>query len=304
VQRLTLPLLSLLLFLLALLLPLLAFHPGWVVAGPGPLECFFRMCCQIHNRMQVTWLPPVAPEPDEMPPAHPRQFASRVQGMIASSLRVPATEHSYEDVQLMLEAVKLSGDPAGAFATNVAAVELQHLRRFINIEFEDAKGYLAHFRQRNISSSGSLNLEEFKELFGQGISTPVLQRLFDMLDADGDGRLNFREYLIGAALFNAKDIDTINAAFKLAFHLYDLDESGTLNFEEAKAILTAVYPNGDLRTAFDQIDVNHDGVLNQEEFLRWAKTLDSYQDIRNRLFGMTSLEGEASQAGSHEAGAR
>jgi len=261
-------------------------YPGWVGAGPGLGEIILRLLCRLHNRMQVTWLPPVAPLAGELEPATPKLFAKRVQGIVASALGVPATEHSYEDVQLMAAAAKMAGDMADPLAASDSVVELYRLRRFLGVNVSDAKEYLGRFREVDADGSGRLSLEQFRQIFGENVPKATTARLFELLDTSGDGSLDFREYLIGSALFNAKDDSATEHAFKLAFHMYDASDTGALSFEEAKEILRAVYPNAsDLRAGFEEIDTNHDGQITKAEFIAWARSLDlGYAAIRDRLF--------------------
>lgn len=76
--------------------------PSWVSDGPGMGGLIMRHLLQLHNRVEVTYLPPYTPSPEER--ADAVLFATNVRRVMANALRVPTTEFNYEDIQLGLTA--------------------------------------------------------------------------------------------------------------------------------------------------------------------------------------------------------
>ena len=60
---------------------------------------------QVYNRLEVTYLPVVAPTAAEQ--ADAKLFASAVRALMAKELGVGQTQHSYSDVWLSVEAAKV-----------------------------------------------------------------------------------------------------------------------------------------------------------------------------------------------------
>jgi lysophosphatidylcholine acyltransferase/lyso-PAF acetyltransferase len=81
-----------------------AADPAWVSDGPAFTGVAAALMGTPANRAVVTFLPPYFPSPAER--ADPELYAANVQAAIAAALRVRATQHTYEDIQLTLEALK------------------------------------------------------------------------------------------------------------------------------------------------------------------------------------------------------
>lgn len=98
------------------------------------------------------------------------------------------------------------------------------------------------------------------------------QQTFQSLDDDGDGKIEFEEYL-----------NHLLAEFKVQltqkFQAIDTDKDGSLNFEE---FLTATVPHYAVLKKFKRFDTDGDNLLSFEEVEQIARELDSPFD-RDRL---------------------
>ena len=103
-----------------------AADPSWVSDGPAFAGVASALMRTLANRAVVTFLPPYFPSAAER--ADPELYAANVQAAIAAALRVRATQHTYEDIQLTLEAVK-AGYPVGAAAVEFNEVRARRARR-------------------------------------------------------------------------------------------------------------------------------------------------------------------------------
>jgi len=109
-----------------------------------------------------------------------------------------------------------------------------------------------------------------------GYSKLPLERLFKLFDEDGDGVIDKRELLAGLAALQGPDSHSI----KFCFDVYDLDGSGEIDKDELLGILSMAISNSqmdpekistELVEAFEQIDMNGDGVISYQEFKNACK---------------------------------
>eukprot|EP01130_Rhizamoeba_saxonica_P001342 TRINITY_DN11207_c0_g1_i1.p1 TRINITY_DN11207_c0_g1~~TRINITY_DN11207_c0_g1_i1.p1 ORF type:complete len:389 (+),score=92.66 TRINITY_DN11207_c0_g1_i1:34-1200(+) len=153
------------------------------------------------------------------------------------------------------------------------------------------------------SNNDELNEEQFNkalqhlEEYGLNkISNSELSaRMFHIYDTNGDGVLDFDEFLPAFSLLCGGSIDD---KVDLTFRIYDKDNSGTIDREEMSSIITASFHAGlkllasageleetlidltlglldmcielSIDFAFDSFDSDGDGVLTKEEFKVWA----------------------------------
>lgn len=103
----------------------------------------------------------------------------------------------------MKEARKF-GRKGGALATGGAAVEFKSLQEeLVDMSLDDAKMFLERFSEADTTRNGELTFEEFEAAYEDRMSPETLRRVFDLLDDDCSGRLDFREFLVGASLLHA-----------------------------------------------------------------------------------------------------
>ncbi|EER01288.1 protein phosphatase 2B regulatory subunit, putative [Perkinsus marinus ATCC 50983] len=69
-----------------------------------------------------------------------------------------------------------------------------------------------------------------------GQDAALIERMFDLFDTDGSGIIELRKFIIG--LSNVSSISTVEKV-KLAFSLYDLGNSGSLEYAEVLQLLIA-----------------------------------------------------------------
>ncbi|OQR90034.1 hypothetical protein THRCLA_09458 [Thraustotheca clavata] len=99
-------------------------------------------------------------------------------------------------------------------------------------------------------------------------STSLIKRLYQVFDKDGNGTIDFREFIIG---LNSLVKGTLEQKLDTLFALYDKDGSGTISVSELVLILNggqekmsqlAVY----IDNYFATVDTNGDNVITEEEF--------------------------------------
>ncbi|KAI3384619.1 hypothetical protein SNEBB_000099 [Seison nebaliae] len=129
----------------------------------------------------------------------------------------------------------------------------------------------------------------YKKLYPKGKPEKFCDHLFRTFDADGDGTIDFKEFLIATGLSSHGDID---AKLNWTFQMYDMDHSGTIERRELARIIQAIYDlNGTIisdmenspRTKADQIfDViqpANENYLTKMEFINGLKKDEELRDL-------------------------
>lgn len=82
------------------------------------------------------------------------------------------------------------------------------------------------FRELDKDNSGTLEIEELKKAFANcNMSNEEMNELFYKIDFNSDGQLNYTEFL--AATVNKQKV-VQKSNMKLAFHHFDIDNSGSI----------------------------------------------------------------------------
>jgi Ca2+-binding EF-hand superfamily protein len=157
----------------------------------------------------------------------------------------------------------------------------------------------------SVSEGGTrmLNIEMFRKSLGKleacGLQnlddSPFVERLFILLDTNGDGVVDLHEFVTGLSLLCK---GTIEQKLELSFKAYDLDGNGYISKDELASMfksawisafqaLCATYGNEELskedlnefseematqfsNNSFNTLDLNGDGQISFEEFKEFA----------------------------------
>jgi len=99
-----------------------------------------------------------------------------------------------------------------------------------------------------------------------------VQILMDAADADGNGMLDYREFV--AASLHMQSIDNDDYLRK-AFLFFDKDGSGYIEIEEFREALADDFGPNDIdvvNSIFNEVDADKDGRISYEEFASMMKT--------------------------------
>ncbi|TRY90889.1 hypothetical protein DNTS_021961 [Danionella cerebrum] len=146
------------------------------------------------------------------------------------------------------------------------------------------------------SPSGLITLFELKNMLEmQGMSeeaSSYVDQVFFTFDMDGDGYIDFVEYIAAVSLLLK---GAINQKLKWYFKLFDQDGNGKIDRDEMETIFKAIQditrsyeipPDDIVSLIYERIDVNNEGELTLEEFITGAK---GHLDIMEMLTKMMDL---------------
>uniref|UniRef100_A0AAR2IH16 EF-hand domain-containing protein n=1 Tax=Pygocentrus nattereri TaxID=42514 RepID=A0AAR2IH16_PYGNA len=249
--------------------PVLLRYPNKLVSGTCSLS--------------LNFLPPHIPTEEEK--QNPNKFAQSVRTVMAKSLCVPVTDHTFEDCRLMISAGELT------LPMEAGLVEFTKISRKLDLKWDNVKKELENFATIACSCKGGrIRIEEFANFLKLPIS-PALQELFSLFDRDGDGTIDFREYVIGVTVLcrPANTEEVIQTAFKL----FDIDEDNNITLEEFAGILRSAVGVCDLNVSklFNEIDADGSGHITYDEFRSFALSHPEYAKLFTTYIELQRYQG-------------
>ncbi|RLN88675.1 hypothetical protein BBJ28_00009097 [Nothophytophthora sp. Chile5] len=211
--------------------PFRHFDVSWPPSVSG-LYLALRLLCQVYNRLEVEILP--AYYPSEREQQDPELYAEGVRREMAKALGVPTTNHAFEDVAMLLR--------LGDYATQnvVPVTDVSEVLSLTALKRGDVDRLVEHFRRRDLDQDGQLSMEELQALFPQD-DPSLVEQLFDLVDANDSGLIDFRELCLALRALNPHDISkdgqSDDALSQFAFRLYDLDDNGVIDAAELEQLL-------------------------------------------------------------------
>ncbi|XP_035944694.2 lysophosphatidylcholine acyltransferase 2 isoform X2 [Halichoerus grypus] len=190
---------------------------------------FIQLCmltfCQPFTKVEVEFMPVQKPNDEEK--SDPVLFAGRVRNLMAEALRIPVTDHTYEDCRLMISAGQLT------LPMEAGLVEFTKISRKLKLDWDGIRKQLDEYAIIASSSKGGrIGIEEFAEYLKLPVSDVLRQlfALFDRLfDVDEDGYITEEEFttILQAAL-GVPDLD-VSGLFK------EIAQGDSVSYEEFKS---------------------------------------------------------------------
>ncbi|XP_061670624.1 lysophosphatidylcholine acyltransferase 2 [Syngnathoides biaculeatus] len=243
----------------------------WTWQGFSSRTLLLLTLCQMYTTVEIEFLPPHIPTEEEK--KSPALLASKVRDIMAKALGVPVTDHTYEDCRLMISAGELT------LPMEAGLVEFTKISRKLNIKWDNVRKELDGFAAMASSCRGGrITIKEFASFLKLPIN-PALEELFALFDRNGDGTIDFREYVIGVTILcrpaNTEDV------LHMAFRLFDTDEDEKITREEFTALLRSALGVSDLNMVklFKEIDADSSGFITFGEFQAFAMTHPEYAKL-------------------------
>ena len=140
------------------------------------------------------------------------------------------------------------------------------------------------FKKLDLDNSGTLSVEEFMTL-PELQQNPLVQRVVEVFDTDGNGEIDFKEFIQGIAQFSVKG-DKMQK-LKFAFKIYDIDRDGYISNGELFTVLKMMVGSNLKDSQLQQIvdktimyaDKDGDGKINFQEFCAVVEGLHIHEKL-------------------------
>ncbi|CAF1161754.1 unnamed protein product [Adineta steineri] len=118
----------------------------------------------------------------------------------------------------------------------------------------------------------------------------MCDHIFRAFDVDGNGYVEFGEFLLGFAISSHGDL---RSRLNYAFECYDLDSNGYLTEDEIEPVLRAMYtllgikhvqdypPEKFAKDLMKKLDISQDGRVTKDEFIHFLMKDDIYRNTVN-----------------------
>lgn len=199
----------------------------WTWQGPGAFKILWLTLCQVHNQMEVEYLPVYTPSDAEK--ENPALFASNVRKLMAKALDVPLTDLSFDDRDISLSAGPLS------ICNYSSLLEFNQLVCRLGLKAGTNSSVLEEHaaKARKLQGEG-LSVEDFAQCLGLPV-TDTFKELHSMFDQNEDSQIDYRHFVIALSTVcrPSKTIENL----KLAFKIYENEEDGNVLEEDLVTIL-------------------------------------------------------------------
>jgi serine/threonine-protein phosphatase 2B regulatory subunit len=151
-------------------------------------------------------------------------------------------------------------------------------------DIEEIKRLGKRFKKLDLDKSGSLSVDEFMSL-PELQQNPLVQRVIAIFDTDGNGEVDFKEFIEGISLFSVKG--NKDAKLQFAFKIYDIDRDGYISNGELYQVLKIMVGNNLKESQLQQIvdktiiysDKDGDGKISYEEFCAMVGGLEVHKKM-------------------------
>ncbi|XP_075824173.1 calcineurin subunit B type 2 [Microtus pennsylvanicus] len=153
-----------------------------------------------------------------------------------------------------------------------------------NFDHDEIRRLWKSFRKMDLDKSGSLSTEEFMSL-PELQQNPLVGRVIDIFDTDGNGEVDFHEFIVGTSQFSVKGDEEQKLRF--AFQIYDMDKDGYISNGELFQVLKMMVGNNlkdwQLQQLVDKTILVHDqdgdGRISFPEFCDVVRNMEIHKKL-------------------------
>ncbi|KAG7267068.1 hypothetical protein CRUP_033513 [Coryphaenoides rupestris] len=204
-------------------------------------------------------------------------------GMLIATHGPPATVPSEEEEE---EAEEEEKEEMGAHGSNLEAIMEEDMHHWYNkFMRESPSGLITLFELKNMLQMSGMTEE----------AGSYVDQVFLTFDMDGDGYIDFVEYIAAISLLLKGEI---NQKLKWYFKLFDQDGNGKIDKDEMETIFKAIQditrsyeipPEDIVVLVYEKIDVNGEGELTLEEFISGAREHPDIMDMLSKMMDLTHV---------------
>ncbi|XP_051520534.1 lysophosphatidylcholine acyltransferase 1-like [Myxocyprinus asiaticus] len=229
---------------------------SWTWQGPGAFKILWLTLCQLHNFVEIEYLPTYTPSEEEK--RDPALFANNVRRIMAEALGLPIIDYSFEDCQLAMAKGPLR------LPRHTCLLEFARLVRRLGLKMGVTDEVLHQEASRARKMGGTrLDVEGFALYINQPL-TEAVQDIFLLFEKHGE--MDVREYVIALSVVCRpfRYLETI----KLAFRMFEAQEDGAVVEDELAVILKTALGVGDVTVCdlFRAIDGQDKGKITFDYF--------------------------------------
>mmetsp|Transcript_45135 Transcript_45135/g.128902 ORF Transcript_45135/g.128902 Transcript_45135/m.128902 type:complete len:633 (+) Transcript_45135:88-1986(+) len=152
--------------------------------------------------------------------------------------------------------------------------QVSHFRRAVlwmmawSLSTEDQVDLREQFLLLDTQKRGTITLKELKSVLEKSfhVEGKEAEDLFNSLDFDGSGEIQYTEFLAHALLGRIKAHEDV---LRKTFMRFDRDESGKISTDELHDILGESFDHADIETVMRQVDTSGDGMIDYNEFIAY-----------------------------------
>lgn len=149
---------------------------------------------------------------------------------------------------------------------------------------QEIKRLSQSFKKLDLDSSGALSTKEFMSI-PELKNNPLVKRVIDIFDVDGNGEVDFHEFIQGTSQFCVKGEE--EQKMKFAFSIYDIDNDGYISngelFQVLKMMVGSNLKSWQLQQLVDKtiiiLDQDGDGKISYEEFSSVVRELEIHKKL-------------------------
>jgi len=176
---------------------------------------------------------------------------------------------------------------------------------FVELTDEQIDEFKEVFNIFDVDQNGTICPKELgivMRALGQNPSEAELKEMMEDADDNGDGVIEFQEFLgLMTVLINKVDEDKKEENLLQAFHIFDKDGDGFISVGELKDFFhnlgEMTLNDEDIREMISAADMNGDGKLDYQEFKRMMFTKQKNQDDGAGITASTATTAAAKRFG-------